>query len=663
VIVMLTSRKKYESQFVSDETIPDNTPVEVGSVFTKKWKVRNPNPRLPWPRGVQLLPYANENFHFFSPKITETKKRHEYLLSVILRAPNEPKEKVYFRFQLATKDKRAFGHQFWALVKVIEKKDSGRSKDIESSKANEYYLLGKEEYKKGNFAKAIKLFRRAGDNPPAQHELGGCYYWGKGVTKNVKEATKLFLEAANAGFTSSQSLLGFWYKTGQDVKKDMKESVRWYSKASLGGNKVAAKELKNIFKEHPELKEIEEKVRKESENEKIFEELKSDLKISLIGATTTCLAGEVFTVTYIVKNSSSKTFPSTKIRYLYGDNKVIDSCSHFSEINPGGEIYVRIQEKAPNHIGTLTPSYCLTLADKEEMDLKYSVVLEPGPITILPLFPKKGGEFNIKVKDLMGRTDSFSFSSEDNVFHVKLAVQKQRGIPPKQQRIIYAGKDLEDYLPLHSYGIREGSELHLVLRMDIGIFADHFRSPGRHLLTQSSVPCITKGECFQLIADLKGNASASFRSFPGKRLLTQTQIHTLKSYINDMYESEGSQDADFKMSISKEKLSQVVNFAHTVEKKFYSEIKNLLGKKFTKIRLRRCSAIGKHINFHVDVATVTLQVPLNNDFRGGNLVYVNAEGIQIPVRPAGSCTIHGCDIVHGVTELLSGVRYSLFFSR
>ena len=59
-----------------------------------------------------------------------------------------------------------------------------------------------------------------------------------------------------------------------------------------------------------------------------------------------------------------------------------------------------------------------------------------------------------------------------------------------------------------------------------------------------------------------------------------------------------------------------------------------------------------------------MQVPLNDEreYRGGRLVYAHADGrVSVPTRTPGSATIHDCEIVHGVTEMVAGVRRALFF--
>ena len=82
------------------------------------------------------------------------------------------------------------------------------------------------------------------------------------------------------------------------------------------------------------------------------------------------------------------------------------------------------------------------------------------------------------------------------------------------------------------------------------------------------------------------------------------------------------------------------------------------------IKLRRVEADGgkRVINYHLDSARKTMQVALNGEgeYEGGKLVYVTGDGFEQPRRPAGSATIHDNTIVHGVTQLVSGVRYGLF---
>jgi large subunit ribosomal protein L40e len=259
----------------------------------------------------------------------------------------------------------------------------------------------------------------------------------------------------------------------------------------------------------------------------------------------------------------------------------------------------------------------------------------------------------IFVKTLTGRTIVLDVSPQDDIESVKVQISVVEGILIKQQRLLFAGKQLEDGRTLQNYGIKKESTLHIVLSLRGGCIVSRY--PARF-----------------------GNESNAI----GSNLLQQQSSDELQNDTivvrNVLHANNDKMPVIIPNVLKKKQCLKIRNlFAHNVTQTHvsYAFMQGLFGNRkmrqlmklcpFNEIWIRRVQhGEAKFVRFHTDDASFqTMQITLNShdEYKGGDLVFLTKNGIVTPERNIGCATIHDWDIAHGVTSMSYGVRDSCFF--
>jgi len=83
-------------------------------------------------------------------------------------------------------------------------------------------------------------------NAQAQFVLGGAYYNGNGVARNLAQGAQWVLKAAEGGYAPAQCDLGVMYQEGVGVDQSFDDAVKWYRKAAEQGDALACHNLGSI---------------------------------------------------------------------------------------------------------------------------------------------------------------------------------------------------------------------------------------------------------------------------------------------------------------------------------------------------------------------------------------------------------------------------------
>lgn len=296
----------------------------------------------------------------------------------------------------------------------------------------------------------------------------------------------------------------------------------------------------------------------------------------------------------------------------------------------------------------------------------------------------------ILIRTLTGKTFGFDVLSSTTAAHLKGMIYYKEGVPPHEQRLIFAGLQLQDDATLDFYNVKQDDSIHLVLRLRgmISTFdANDFSDPLIQYLMLSDIERkASRVPLAHLRAKAKQERTFSFHTFSyieDPQILDKPKRELLCSFLDFMWLATTPHSpidrVDMRVVVPGEQLCNIISAIDNEREEcrngyLFSPIWRALRTLFLsvseargepKIALRMTRGpTNACINFHTDgpYASSTSQIALNDstEYKCGRLCFFVNDTVHELERPAGSLTQHQPKALHGVTSLTEGTRKSLF---
>ena len=187
-------------------------------------------------------------------------------------------------------------------------------------------------------------------------------------------------------------------------------------------------------------------------------------------------------------------------------NMISDDLKFTTSIPNQNEVYLKYGKKY------MDPAKKLNEYDiKKPFDI-IQLVNEPEQMSKSEIEYKKknysGPKITLFIKTLTGKTLTIRISPLAKIGELQLAIQEKEGIPPDQQRIVFAGIQLEPNETISNYDIKYEATLHLILRLCGGMYHEYSGRNGEYQSLESALNMIYEigsDELDDLVDDLVDN--------------------------------------------------------------------------------------------------------------------------------------------------------------